>query len=364
MDYQWLHNIEEEAKKRKSTVHLLPTGDHRDGTEAIVLDDARGVLAIPDNFGDRRRAAKPGDGHKCEYSARREDGQCELCWTEHDYCNLLTPSGRCQVCYRAKQSCPEFETKPSFVVGKLVSLYQVQQKRESCPAFKTTHEYPDVERRPLKVIVFSQFRNVLNTIGDRLIRRCGTACIAEYWGSNRKKALHQFAKDIQCFCMLVGKDGSEGLDLSFVTNMIFLEQVYDKSLEEQVVARAWRMGAKGPVEVETLVAKDSVEELMARLDSDLKRGLQTTEIQGIRSATEKGKGSEYQSAKLHFLLMNLRLITRPDTNPLTAGPGGQAKGLLHLATDPAGPSGEVKAGKQQRVRFHDGTDVDIILNSS
>ena len=330
MDYQWLHNIEEEAKKRKNPTrsHLTDNDDSELASGVFLLDDGRGILGLPDMYGERRRIAKPGDGHVCKFSARRGDGQCELCWSEHDYCNLLNPSGRCQVCYRLAQLCPEFETKSSFIVQMLVSLYQEQQKQESyfdglTPSLE--HGMSKVERPSLKVIVFSQFRNVLNAVGDRLIRRCGTACVAEYWGSNRKKALHQFAKDKQCICMLLGTDGSEGLDLSFVTNIIFLEQVYDKSLEEQVVARAWRMGAKGPVEVETLVAKDSVEELMARLEFDMKRGLQSSEIQGIQSATEKGVSSEYQSAKLHFLLKNLRLITNSDTNPLRRGSIGQEK---------------------------------------
>jgi hypothetical protein len=86
--------------------------------------------------------------------------------------------------------------------------------------------------------------------------------------------------------MLLSKQGSVGLDLSFVTHIFFLgklllsvhlsssdtldlvyivipaplDTIYDKSLEAQVVARAYRMGATGPVFVEQLAAKDSVEE--------------------------------------------------------------------------------------------------------
>ena len=353
MDYQWLHNIEEEAKKRKSSTnsHLIGNDHSERASGMVLLDDGRGILGLPDMFGERRRSAKLGDGHACEYTARRGDGQCELCWTEHDYCNLLNPSGRCLVCYRLAQLCPEFETKPSFIVQKLVSLYQEQQKLESYfddvkPPIENGIS-TGAERPSLKVIVFSQFRNVLNAVGDRLIRRCGTACVAEYWGSNRKKALRQFKKDKQCICMLLGTDGSEGLDLSFVTNIIFLEQVYDKSLEEQVVARAWRMGAKGPVEVDTLVAKDSVEDQMARLEFDLNRGLQSSEIQGMQSATEKGMSSEYQNAKLHFLLKNLRLITNSDTNPLTDGSSCRGRGSSELA-----PTSSVeKRNTQPRVRF-------------
>jgi ERCC4-related helicase len=116
--------------------------------------------------------------------------------------------------------------------------------------------------RPLKVIVFSQFRAALNVIGDRLLRKFGTACVAEFFGSHRKRELHKFTYEENCFCLLLTKDGSEGLDLSFVTNVIFLEEIFDKSLTDQVVARAWRMGASGQVHVETLIAKNTIEEVM------------------------------------------------------------------------------------------------------
>lgn len=348
--YEWLHNIKEEAKKRKPTA----SSETFDG-EVALLDNARGVLAPQDDVNqERRRAAKPGDGHECVYSARRSDGQCELCWKEHESCNLLNPSRRCNVCFRSAELCPEFETKPSYVVEKLVALYEVQKKVEPSELSRKKPPeiwYPNHERRPFKVIIYSQFKSVLNTVGDRLIRRCGTACIAEYWGSNRAKALHQFAYEKQCFCMLLGKDGSEGLDLSFVTNIIFLEQVYDRSVEEQVVARAWRMGAKGPVEVETLVAKNSVEQLMVRLDDDLKRGLHNTDIQGIQAATEKGKAFEYQSAKLHFLLKSLKVVTTHDTNPLLAGSTDRKQILAGLNMERAKSGITIKDTRQKKVRF-------------
>jgi SNF2 family DNA or RNA helicase len=98
--------------------------------------------------------------------------------------------------------------------------------------------------------------------------------------------------------MLLSNDGSEGLDLSFVTNIFFLEEVWDKSLAEQAVARAWRMGAKGRVEVETLVAKNSVEETMQEFESAL---------------NERSVGNvdalDYQRTKTQTLLRTLRLNT-------------------------------------------------------
>ena len=47
--------------------------------------------------------------------------------------------------------------------------------------------------------------------------------------------------------------GAVGLDLSFVSFVCLMEPLQDRSLEQQVVARAHRMGATRPVHVEVLV---------------------------------------------------------------------------------------------------------------
>lgn len=49
--------------------------------------------------------------------------------------------------------------------------------------------------------------------------------------------------------------GAVGLDLSFVSWLFLMEPLPDRSLEEQVVARAHRMGALRPILVETLVMR-------------------------------------------------------------------------------------------------------------
>jgi SNF2 family DNA or RNA helicase len=203
----------------------------------------------------RRRTRKFGDGHICEFDRDRSDGTCNLCLELHDGCNFMNPKSQCDVCYRVAESCPEDESKSFYLVNKLLQLYNSQQtnRRLGC--------------RPLKVIVFSQFRKMLNVIGHRLLKQFGAGCVGEYFGIYRKQELRKFTCDPLCFCLLLTKDGAEGLDLSFVTNIIFLDEIFDKSLREQAVARAWRMGATGSVKVETLVAKNSVEESMGEIDA-------------------------------------------------------------------------------------------------
>ena len=167
----------------------------------------------------RRRSRKPGDGHACIYSPKSTNGECVLCWKQHDSCDFMTPSSQCNECFQRAEDCPESETKSFHVVTSLLGLYIQQQNRGQQIVSPSSTDVQLATKRPLKAIVFSQFRKVLNMAGDRLLRRFGSGCIAEYWGSFRRKELSRFIHDDTCFCMLLGKDGSEGLDLSFVTHM-------------------------------------------------------------------------------------------------------------------------------------------------
>jgi len=179
----------------------------------------------------------------------------------------------------------------------------------------------------MKVIVFSQFRQALNVVGDRVLKCFGAACVAEYWGRYRSQELNKFIKSPDCFCMLLGKDGSEGLDLSFVTHIFFLEEIWDASLRDQAVARAWRMGARGAVKVETLVAKNTVEESMQEMEEGkLDWGLDNVTPESDGSVHSSAK--EYQRERTRFLLRTCRLIT--DYHSLTptfvnASPSMQGK---------------------------------------
>lgn len=240
------------------------------------------------NLASHRRTNKFGDGHICEYRDKESlryspDHRCLLCREEHNACNLLNENRLCEICGRKAVDCPEEESKSYYLINKIINLY--------------TNRDPSKER-PVKVIVFSQFRKALNVVGDRLYRRFGSACVAEYWGKFRKQELSKFIHENECLCLLLTKDGSEGLDLSFVTHIFFLEEIWDKALEDQAVARAWRMGASGQVEVETLVAQHSVEEIM--LDA-------TNNVPEV--SKEDLNLQDKERMKLHSLLCALRLIT-------------------------------------------------------
>jgi len=348
IDLQW-HSPEEISKMKAAEAAASGTGAVEGPDSPQVIDVADRVALQP--AAARRRARRPGDGHGCEYDIASTEGKCTLCLQEHYDCVLVDKS-RCNICYKTSEACPAYETKSFYLITKLKELYS------KYPGSLLSS--PLSSKRPLKAIVFSEFKSTLDLVGDRLIRQFGSGCVAEYWGKGRDDELLKFAKSPDCFCMLLGRTGSEGLDLSFVTHMFFLEKIWDKSLENQAVSRAWRMGAKGHVEVETLIARDSMEETMMGMEAKRPR-TQTSAASAPTSASGaswKGKESssakDYQRAKLLYLLQNLKLIR-------THSAGQQANiakkrprdAATEMLAAPGSDSAEAPKKKAARVRFQD-----------
>jgi hypothetical protein len=66
----------------------------------------------------------------------------------------------------------------------------------------------------------------------------------------RDQPVEQISEDV--YILFLDAALSHGLDLSFVTHIFLLEPIDDAALLEQVTSRANRLGATGPVEVETI----------------------------------------------------------------------------------------------------------------
>lgn len=220
--------------------------EHDEAVSGLVSPDFNipelGVVAMQPGA-PRKRTRRPNDGHTCLYRPNYTDGKCYLCLEEHGSCVLIKNRSRCPICYRLAKLCPQEESKVTYVIGRLLDLHWRQQTITPYSplaidsSFIADEQYATTRKRPLKAIVFSQFRKVLNLVGDRLLGRFGAGCVAEYWGRFRQEELRKFSNDPNCFCMMLGKDGSEGLDLSFVTHIIFLEQAWDKSLQVGMIFR-------------------------------------------------------------------------------------------------------------------------------
>lgn len=79
--------------------------------------------------------------------------------------------------------------------------------------------------------------------------------------------VHELAMNLQCASSVHGA-GAVGLDLSFVSHIFLLDPIWDKSLEDQVISRAHRLGAKQAIIVEKFIARGTVEQTMEALEHE------------------------------------------------------------------------------------------------
>ena len=82
---------------------------------------------------------------------------------------------------------------------------------------------------------------------------------------------------------------SHGLDLSFVTHLFLLEPIDDAALLEQVTSRAHRLGATGPVNVETI---NVFYELSKDLHEAMQDAITSTKSGDILSSAENSKAKK------------------------------------------------------------------------
>lgn len=142
-----------------------------------------------------------------------------------------------------------------------------------------------------KVIIFSQFLEHIHVIEQQL-----TIAGITYAGmyspmplSTKRNALTKFQDDPTCMALLMDGTAALGLDLSFVNHVFLMEPIWDRSMEEQVISRAHRMGATCPINVETLAMRGTIEEQMLKLLQDssacrniVNKGASSTENEGAR----------------------------------------------------------------------------------
>jgi len=102
---------------------------------------------------------------------------------------------------------------------------------------------------------------IWNNFEDGKGSQSGTVVSLYVCHTRRSPEVSMRSHEVDCAVLLLGKDGSHGLDLSMVSHIFIVEKLWDPALENQVVARAWRMGSKQKeVVVEQLLLRGSLEE--------------------------------------------------------------------------------------------------------
>lgn len=174
-------------------------------------------------------------------------------------------------------------SKVSYLVKKLKELQEANKTTDSC--MNEGHdEYTvddiflarsnacarSIKGSPEKVLIFSQFLEHIHVIEQQLTV-AGIKFVGMYspmHTGNKLKSLATFQHDEECMALLMDGTGALGLDLSFVTRVFLMEPIWDKSMEEQVISRAHRMGATRPIHVETLAMHGTIEEQMVKFLQD------------------------------------------------------------------------------------------------
>jgi SNF2 family DNA or RNA helicase len=118
-----------------------------------------------------------------------------------------------------------------------------------------------------KCIIFSQWDPLLRKLGDYLEQ---SGCHIVYCDGTvyqRKKAISNFTSDKNKtnIILLSSKNAASGINLTAANKIILLEPVYGtheyrKSIENQAIGRADRIGQKRPIEVIRFIIKDTIEE--------------------------------------------------------------------------------------------------------
>ena len=122
-----------------------------------------------------------------------------------------------------------------------------------------------------KILVFSQFTSVLKKLRKELIERGieskyldGTTVAKE-----RISLVNEFneSKEAQVFLISL-KAGGTGLNLTSAKFVMHMDPWWNPAIEDQATDRAHRIGQKNIVEVIKLIAKDTIEENIIKLQED------------------------------------------------------------------------------------------------
>ncbi|CAD6187758.1 unnamed protein product [Caenorhabditis auriculariae] len=133
--------------------------------------------------------------------------------------------------------------------GKMIVLYQLLKKWK--------------KQKLMKVLVFSQSREVLKILGKLLERKKfvyltmdGTTTV-----NNRQAKINQFNEDpkISVF-LLTTKVGGVGLNLTAANKVVIFDPDWNPSTDSQAKERAWRIGQSRTVEIYRLLLSGTIEE--------------------------------------------------------------------------------------------------------
>lgn len=142
-----------------------------------------------------------------------------------------------------------------------------------------------------KVVVFSQFTKFIDIAKSALIERIGAEKIYTLTGTTRDRAtpVRDFQNSKKGAVIFVSlRAGGTGITLSEADYIFLADPWWNPAVEEQAIDRAHRIGRRGDVFVYRMIAQDSVEDRVRKLQAT-KRKLFNDLIGGLRDISLREK---------------------------------------------------------------------------
>ena len=151
-------------------------------------------------------------------------------------------------------------------VGEVCELSKIIQDVKSTKIGNIIHFLRTTIKSSDKVILFSQWDELLHKVGDILLKYNINLVYCNGTVYNRKKAISSFCKNDQVnLILLSSRNAASGINLTIANKIIFLEPIYGSrdyriDVESQGIGRADRLGQKNPIDIYRFIIKDTIEQ--------------------------------------------------------------------------------------------------------
>jgi len=178
---------------------------------------------------------------------------------------LIEKEQWCALGEQERQDYKEAVLSGNFMAIRQVS-WQVDDLKNSSKAARLIELCEQAREQKRKVIVFSFFRSTLQKVTELLGDRCLEPITGEISPQRRQEIVDAFSKaeDDAVLASQV-QAGGAGLNIQSASVIIFCEPQIKPSIENQAIARAYRMGQVRDVLVYRLLADDTIDESMLEL---------------------------------------------------------------------------------------------------
>ena len=151
-------------------------------------------------------------------------------------------------------------------VGGVCELSKIIQDVKSTKIGNIIHFLRTTIKSSDKVILFSQWDELLHKVGDILLKYKINLVYCNGTVYNRKRAISSFCKNDQVnLILLSSRNAASGINLTIANKIIFLEPIYGSKdyrmdVESQGIGRADRLGQKNPIDIYRFIVKDTIEQ--------------------------------------------------------------------------------------------------------